>query len=49
MNCLDCEDFKSCDFIHALLDMIPSQCVDEHFNSIVRDHLKKHSLSEKGE
>jgi len=40
MNCLECEEFQSCDFIHTLLDMIPVQCVDNHFNEIVNASLE---------
>jgi len=39
--------FKSCDFINALLDMIPPQCVDKHFNDFVKDFGKK-NIGKKG-
>ena len=41
MNCLECEEFQSCDFIQTLLDLVPSICVTHHYNTYGGDSEEK--------
>ena len=41
-SCDECEERISCDIIGRFLSLIAENCIDNHFNTIVREHTEQY-------